>query len=109
MEVPAAALPRDATPKDPAVAARGTDHRWSRGTWRREGGRWQEGAGLGALVEMVDATCARAAMVRPLLAHARIAVRRQVGACELARVAPPDTAAHTIRTELLVLQVIKPL
>ena len=100
MEVPAAALPRDATPKDPAVAARGTDHRWSRGTWRREGGRWQEGAGLGALVEMVDAARARTAVMRPLLAHARVAVRRQIGALELAWATPPDAAAHLFRVRL---------
>ena len=58
---------------------------------------------------MVDAAAARAAVVRPLLAHARVAVRWQVGALELARGAPPDAAAHAVRAKLRVLQVIEPL
>ena len=69
----------------------------------------QKATGQGALVKMVDAAAARAAVVRPLLAHARVAVRWQVGALELARGAPPDAAAHAVRAKLLVLQVIEPL
>ena len=45
----------------------------------------------------------------PCLAHAHVAVRRQAGALELARAAPPYAAAHAVRAQLLVLQVLEPL
>ena len=86
--------------------------RWGNGDGAKGDGAKGDGAtatGQGALVKMVDAAAARAAVVRPLLAHAHVAVRWQVGALELARGAPPDAAAHAVRAKLLVLQVIEPL
>ena len=80
MDVAAAALASDAPSEEPAV-----------------------------VVKVVDTAAARPAVVRPCLAHAHVAVRRQAGALELARAAPPYAAAHAVRAQLLVLQVLEPL
>ena len=80
VDVAAAALASDASSEEPAV-----------------------------VVKVVDTAAARSAVVRPCLAHAHIAVRRQAGALELARAAPPYAAAHAVRAQLLVLQVLEPL
>ena len=52
------------------------------------------------VVKVVDTAAARSAVVRPCLAHAHVAVRRQAGALELAR------AAHAVGAQL---QVFEPL
>eukprot|EP00964_Phaeocystis_antarctica_P029390 scaffold16563_cov66-Phaeocystis_antarctica.AAC.3 len=97
--------------RNEAGPRRGGKADWS--TWLGLGLGSGSGSGLaegqGALVKMVDAARARTAVVRPLLAHARVAVRRQIGALELAWAAPPDAATHAVRAELLVLQVLEAL
>ena len=88
--------------RNEAGPRRGGKADWS--TWLGLGLGSGSGSGLaegqGALVKMVDAARARAAVVRPLLTHARVAVRRQIGALELAWATPPDAAAHLFRVRL---------